>query len=89
MKRHEPGLLIDRDVQARDVGEADEDFRIAADHVVVELVDDPRRAVAAGAGKDRVHFRIGERGHQLGSALFVGAAQETFLAKQVLGQSAL
>ena len=87
MERDEAGLLVDRDVQASDIGEADENLWIAADHIVIEFVEDPRGAVAAGAGHDGVHFGIGERGVEFGGALFVGAAQETFLAKEVFGEA--
>jgi len=35
--------LVDRNVQACDVGEPDEDFRVATNHVVIELVDEARQ----------------------------------------------
>ena len=87
MECDEAGFLIDGDVEAGDIGEADEDFWVAADDVVVEFVDDARGAVAAGAGEDGFHFGIGEGVHEFGGAFFVGAAEETFLAEKVFGDA--
>src|SRR5262245_43269650 len=56
MKGHESRLLIDRDMQAGDIGETDEDLWVATNYVIVELVDDPRRPITASSRKDRVHF---------------------------------
>ena len=58
----EPGPLADRDVERRDVREADERLRVRGDRVEVEVRDHLRRAVAALEALDDVDLGVGEDG---------------------------
>ncbi len=63
VKRDQPRLLIDRQMQRRDVRETDKYLGVSADDIVIEVVDDSGRAVSSRAGKDRVDLWIMKRSH--------------------------
>ena len=65
VERREPGLLPQRDVQVRDVGEAHQRLRVRGDQVVVEVGEDLDRAGAAPEHLDHVDLGVGEQGVQV------------------------
>src|SRR5205085_8329617 len=61
----ETGVPVDGEMQRRDVAVADEDFRIAANQIVVNSVKQLHRTVAAAYAEDGLHFRVAKHRVQI------------------------
>ena len=57
----EPGAPPQRELQRRDVGEADHQLRVGPHRVEVDAVDDALRAVAAPGAQHAAHVRVAQR----------------------------
>ena len=75
VKCDQSGSLLNRDVQQRDVAEANEHLWIAADHVEIDPIQYPHDAIPAAGTPHGRRFRIGKRRHQFGGARCIIAGQ--------------
>jgi hypothetical protein len=69
MQDHEASPLVDRIADDGRVGDAGKDLRVRPDDVIVEQVQQMRRALTTGRRNDQAHGRVGERCHQVGRPL--------------------
>jgi hypothetical protein len=74
VESHHAGVAVDRQVQGRDVGVAEQDFRVLADQREVQVLQQRDAAGAAADRPDRFHVRVAEHAVQIGDAGRDGAA---------------